>query len=1067
MIILKKKKKLWEMYPIGSPKGALNTQRVPSFVATLKFKKDEKGKIELNRFIVNLNIEENSSLYEKFYPPQEAIKILRSQIVFLANHDEEFEEFLDSLNIKYRFTRICDYCVLENKITIINSEYSYKYHNQLLCKDCAENTIKEQLKLRGYDKRVFRNFKRILDKTGNLEIIMDMLSPKFDPISHPDLTLFDKVKVDNSKKIPLIDMRRLKVNKKFNDILISHGNTKLLPVQILAIKEGLLRNENILAVSATGRGKTLVGELAGVPKALKGQKFVFLTPLVALANQKYRDFKEKYKDLNLKVSIKVGKNRVKAKGELRLPDKSIYDSDIVVGTYEALDYMIRSGNYEDLNNLGVVLIDEIHMLDDEDRGTRLNGLIKRLSKIFPSAQLIGLSATIKNPEYLADKFNMNLVKYENRPVPLERHISFVRNESQKREIMRKLIIQENHTVSSKGYKGQTIIFTNSRRKTTQIASFLLDKGIKAAAYHAGLSYSKKAKIEKRFDEGKLEAVVTTAALAAGVDFPASQVIFDTLLMGNKWIRPNEFSQMLGRAGRPSYHDRGIVYLLPEIGKEFDTDTEEAMALNLLESDTEDVEIIYDEEQLKEQILADISSGAVNTMTDLEEFYENTEIPSDTRYITRKLIDDGFIEYKKGILEATRYGRAVTMSFLSIEKAQFIKDSIFNSNYFKDSDYIMNNIPNILNPQSEYYNDLVHKSKNKSKNLKKSNKKVTNNVFKSISRKELNQLKVKTIAMDLELFANAYLSPSVHNQIANKLKMNVSSRLFAESTLDIISSGDVINKLDSKFQDALIRIQVDFLRCDCIDKPFCDCLQRGISYLIINERLNGEDPINISKTLFNNYQIHTYPGDIFSWLDNYIKNLDAVKRVAYAFDMNKLYKQAEYLIREIENPHKSKKDKIKVKSKNNIKQKSKKNNNKNNKHKNSSKNNNKNHKSIKVNSNKSSKDRKKSKNNNKNHKQKNNKNKKSNKVNKHSKSHKSNKKSNKENNNHDLNKHKNNKKSNKGNNHSKSHHSNKQNNKSNNQKNNKNNNSKKNKKSKHIINDMKNGNSNVIIDFKSG
>ncbi|MGI6447379.1 MAG: DUF5814 domain-containing protein [Methanobrevibacter boviskoreani] len=241
----------------------------------------------------------------------------------------------------------------------------------------------------------------------------------------------------------------------------------------------------------------------------------------------------------------------------------------------------------------------------------------------------------------------------------------------------------------------------------------------------------------------------------------------------------------------------------------------------------------------------------------------------------------------------------------------LEESIFNINYFKESTYIKNNIEKILNPNSKFFKDIINKSIN-------NDKEKTNKIFKLIDKKELNQLKVKTIAMDLELFDSAYLSPVLQNQIANKLKINVSSRLFAESTLDIISSGDTLNKLDTKFQDALIRLQSDFLRCDCLDKPFCDCLQRGISYLIINERLKGEDPINISKTLYKNYQIHTYPGDIFSWLDNYIKNLDAVKRISQSFDDKKLVKQTEYLIKQIENPHieeaKSKKHHNKNKSK---------------------------------------------------------------------------------------------------------------------------------------------------------
>ena len=601
MLVLKKIKKQWRLYPIGSPKGALNHKREPEFVGNIKFR-DEGDSLSISRFVADYNFKDNSTLNEKLVPPGEVIKLLRSQAVFLATKDEKVEKFLKSLNIKVRHTQVCDYCAYEGNITIVNSSFSYNYNNQLICKDCALDTIKQEIKLQGFDKKIFRNLKSTLEKTGSLEKTLSVLDPHFDALKNKNLTLFDKTRKPRHI-IPPVDMKRLKIPKKFKQILLDSGNTKLLPVQYLAIKEGLLKGEDLLVVSATGSGKTLVGELAGITEALKGKKFIFLTPLVALANQKYRDFKKKYSKLGLKVAIKVGRNRVKAKGELNFPDSDVSKSNIVVATYEGVDYLLRNGNSASLSNLGVVLIDEIHMIDDEDRGTRLNGLIKRLKNLYPKTQIIGLSATVKNPEFLASEFNMKLVKYDERPVPLERHLVYVRNESQKRFLMLKLVQKEYNTKSKKGFRGQTIIFTNSRRKTHQIA---------AQAYHAGLSYYKKEKIEKDFDRGKISCVVTTAALAAGVDFPASQVIFDSLVMGNKWINPNEFSQMLGRAGRPTYHDRGIVYLLPEVGNEFAGESEEAMALDLLESNSEDVFIEYDEESAYEQILADISSTSIKS-----------------------------------------------------------------------------------------------------------------------------------------------------------------------------------------------------------------------------------------------------------------------------------------------------------------------------------------------------------------------------------------------------------------------------------------------------------------------
>ena len=81
-------------------------------------------------------------------------------------------------------------------------------------------------------------------------------------------------------------------------------------------------------------------------------------------------------------------------------------------------------------------------------------------------------------------------------------------------------------------------------------------GMRAAAYHAGLTSQERRDVEMRFLQGKMMAVVTTAALGAGVDFPASQVIFDALAMGRDWLSVQEFNQMAGRAGRPDFHDLG-------------------------------------------------------------------------------------------------------------------------------------------------------------------------------------------------------------------------------------------------------------------------------------------------------------------------------------------------------------------------------------------------------------------------------------------------------------------------------------------------------------------------------
>ena len=225
MIILKKIKKQWKLYPIGSPKGALNNKREPEYVGTVKFKKYDDS-IAISRFVADYNYSDSSNLSEKLVPPQEVIKLLRSQAVFLATRDDEIEDYLKSLNIKVRHTRVCDFCAFEGNITIVNSEFSYKHNNQLICEQCAYETIKREIKLQGFDKKIFRNLKDILDKTGNLEKTLSVLSPKFDPLSNRNLTLFDRVDTKSKYKIPDVSMKRLKIPHKFRDILIKNGNKK-------------------------------------------------------------------------------------------------------------------------------------------------------------------------------------------------------------------------------------------------------------------------------------------------------------------------------------------------------------------------------------------------------------------------------------------------------------------------------------------------------------------------------------------------------------------------------------------------------------------------------------------------------------------------------------------------------------------------------------------------------------------------------------------------------------------------------------------------------------------------
>jgi helicase len=515
--------------------------------------------------------------------------------------------------------------------------------------------LEREAEFRGLQSGARRRLEELLIEVGDLERITNLLSGNLDP----DLTKFDEISATTDEIDP-VRMDELELHPNARSIFEDRFE-ELLPVQSLAVEHGAMEGRDQLVVSATATGKTLIGELAGLDRILRGEgKLLFLVPLVALANQKHEQFEERYGDV-ANVSIRVGASRVRDDGA-----RFDADADIIVGTYEGIDHALRTGR--DLGDVGTVVIDEVHTLGEEERGHRLDGLVSRLKHYCRemNTQWIYLSATVGNPESLASSLGAQLIEFEERPVPIERHVTFAESR-EKVDIEDKLVKRAFDQKSSKGYRGQTIIFTNSRRRCHEISRRL---AYDSAPYHAGLDYGRRKQVERQFGDQDLAAVVTTAALAAGVDFPASQVVFDSLAMGIEWLSVQEFEQMLGRAGRPDYHDQGTVYLLVEPDGVYHSSqemTEDEVAFKLLKGEMEPVTTLYDESSAVEETLANlvVAGRGAKALNDRMV----GEVP--TKHALAKLIDYGFIEG----LEPTPLGRAVAEHFLAPGEAFAILEGV--------------------------------------------------------------------------------------------------------------------------------------------------------------------------------------------------------------------------------------------------------------------------------------------------------------------------------------------------------------------------------------------------------
>ncbi|MHA1754258.1 MAG: DEAD/DEAH box helicase, partial [Candidatus Odinarchaeia archaeon] len=590
----------------------LNVKNIsPVYTGTVKFEKIN-GKLRPISLLLIIN-KRQVNLASK-----ELIKALRmcGRIFIPTNFSPSFTDELIKMfkdfqipEEKILLEEFCSFCKIENKYTILKDNNYFNVNDKRICFRCAKKELIRELRFRGLKQTLkIANFlEKILLKLKDVNKVLNFLfSQKW--IFQPELTKYDTIPAEEIKEE--IKVEELDIPHLIKKNLIDRGITYLLPPQIMAVKKGLLEDKSLLIVSATSSGKTLLGELAGLKKLIeKKEKLLFLVPLVALANQIYTDFKDRYQAYGFKIAIKVGMPQIEVgEDELVIVDEDISNADIIVATYEGFDVVLRSNLESAPKNIGTIVIDEIQMLSDEERGSELEGLLGRIKMIYPKSQIICLSATIGNPEEIAETYELNLVTYKGRPIPLERHLILTLTPEDKLASILKLVKNEYNYISKSGFRGQTIIFTNSRRRTEEIANYLKEKSVKAVAYHAGMTYSKRKMIEESYINGIYQAIVTTFALGAGFNAPCSQVIFESLMMGKDYLTVGMFQQMLGRAGRLGKHDRGKVIILIQLGRKMVglNQTEDQVAINLLEGKIEPVAVYSGFEEQLEQTLATIS-----------------------------------------------------------------------------------------------------------------------------------------------------------------------------------------------------------------------------------------------------------------------------------------------------------------------------------------------------------------------------------------------------------------------------------------------------------------------------
>ncbi|MEM1515407.1 MAG: DEAD/DEAH box helicase, partial [Candidatus Bathyarchaeia archaeon] len=409
----------------------------------------------------------------------------------------------------------------------------------------------------------------------------------------------------------LID--ELDIHPDVKRVLLEEGIGELFPPQEEAIKAGALRGVNLVLASPTASGKTLIAELCAMKHILKnGGKVLYLTPLRALANEKYEEFK-KYTIIRKpdggKVSVGI------STGDYDSSDPWLGKYDIIVTTNEKSDSLLRHRS-QWISEVSLVIADEVHLINDVERGPTLEVVLARLLQINPSIQILALSATIRNIDEIAEWLNAKAVATEWRPVRLREgilyndEIQFKDGGSIKVDRAAKDPVI-NLAVHCVRQGGQALIFASSRKNAVSIAKkasleivHLLPKALRrslenlaeeiqvsgertrlsdalaelvrsgAAFHHAGLSGAHRKIIEDAFRDGRIKVLTATPTLAFGVNLPARMVIISDYRRyepgyGYYPITVLEYKQMVGRAGRPKYDRVGEAILIAKSEDERD------------------------------------------------------------------------------------------------------------------------------------------------------------------------------------------------------------------------------------------------------------------------------------------------------------------------------------------------------------------------------------------------------------------------------------------------------------------------------------------------------------------
>jgi ATP-dependent DNA helicase RecQ len=325
------------------------------------------------------------------------------------------------------------------------------------------------------------------------------------------------------------------------------GHARLRPGQADAV-EALLAGRDTLAVMPTGSGKSAIYQLAGI---LLDGPTVVVSPLIALQ----RDQIEALEGMEEIVAAELNSTLTERRREetlAALEDGEIDFLFLAPEQFAAEDTLPRLREAEPV----LFVVDEAHCISEWGHDFRPDYLrLGAVAAELGRPRILALTATAAPTvrDEIVERLRLEdpcvLVRGFDRP-NLRLAVETFHAEREKLDALVERVVAD---------RGPGIVYTATRRGCEEIAAALVERGLRAAAYHAGLAKGTRSDVQDAFMDDELDVVVATIAFGMGIDKPNVRFVHHADVSDSV----DSYYQEIGRAGRDGEPADAVLFYRPE------------------------------------------------------------------------------------------------------------------------------------------------------------------------------------------------------------------------------------------------------------------------------------------------------------------------------------------------------------------------------------------------------------------------------------------------------------------------------------------------------------------------